>query len=183
MLERAEVLVFYLWVVHTSNTVLENLDRRVYFCPHAVISRVLPNFNTFIKVVLKKENLSEEAESYRTHYEKILTNMEEAPPLRPVSLIGDDDSGYHSTKPKGIKECALSADLKESTHPVYTYTSFMVTEGPVHSHVLVRHMAMHVHVLTCTQCLLHLLFHVCMLVVGVSAPSHPPVGLLSNWIP
>lgn len=67
-----------------------------------VINQVLPNFNNFIKVVLKQEKLTDEAESLRVHYEAILKAMEESHlPPRPVSLIGDDDSGYHSTKPKG----------------------------------------------------------------------------------
>ena len=68
----------------------------------SVINRVLPNLNTFIKVVLKREKLSEEAEASRARYELILKTMEEGhTPPRPVSFIGDDDSGYHSTKPKG----------------------------------------------------------------------------------
>ena len=68
-----------------------------------MINRALPNLNNFIKVVLKREKLSQEAESCRAHYEVILKTMEEGDlPPRPVSLIGDDDSGYHSTKPKGI---------------------------------------------------------------------------------
>ena len=77
----------------------------------AVINQVLPNFNTFIKVILKRESLSEEAESNRAHYEVILKTMEEGhPPPRPFSLIGDDDSGYHSTKPKGkYCKCVLCA--------------------------------------------------------------------------
>lgn len=71
-----------------------------------VINRVLPNFNTFIKVVLKREKLSEEAELSRAYYEAILKAMEDSnPPPRPISLIGDDDSGYHSTKPKGMHMC------------------------------------------------------------------------------
>jgi hypothetical protein len=66
------------------------------------INRLFPNFNAFIKVVLKRERLSEEAESNRARYEAIIKAMEEGhPPPRPASLVGDDDSGYHSTKPKG----------------------------------------------------------------------------------
>lgn len=78
-----------------------------------VINRVLPNFNTFIKVVLKREKLSEEAESIRAHYEVILKAMEEGnTPPRPISLIGDDDSGYHSTKPKGACVCICVLSLQ-----------------------------------------------------------------------
>ena len=67
------------------------------------INRLFPNFSAFIKVILKKETLSEEAELTRSRYETIIKGMEEEHPLpRPASLIGDDDSGYHSTKPKGV---------------------------------------------------------------------------------
>lgn len=80
-----------------------------------VINRVLPNFNTFIKVVLKREKLSEEAESIRAHYEVILKAMEEGnTPPRPISLIGDDDSGYHSTKPKGACACLCAISTSVS---------------------------------------------------------------------
>ena len=72
-------------------------------CPSSDINRLFPDFNAFIKVILKKEKLSEEAELYRARYEGIIKGMEEDdPPPRPASLIGDDDSGYHSTKPKGV---------------------------------------------------------------------------------
>ena len=68
-----------------------------------VINRALPNVYTFITTTLKREKLSEDAEESRANYEVILKAMEEGrTPSRPVSLIGDDDSGYHSTKPKGV---------------------------------------------------------------------------------
>ena len=82
------------------------MTHRFTFLLPTVINRGLPNIVTFVKVVLKREKLSEEAESYRARYEAILKAMEEGQPLpRPVSLIGDDDSGYHSTKPKGMNLC------------------------------------------------------------------------------
>ena len=70
---------------------------------YVAINRGLPNIATYVRVVLKREKLSEEAESYRLKYETLLTQLEQAVgPLRPVSLVGDDDSGYFSAnRPKG----------------------------------------------------------------------------------
>ncbi len=70
----------------------------------SAINRGLPNIPTFIRVVLKREKLSEEAESYRQRYEHLLAQLEQQSgvTLRPASLIGDDDSGYFSAnRPKG----------------------------------------------------------------------------------
>lgn len=63
-----------------------------------VINRGLPNISTYIKVILKREKLSEEAESMRARYENLLTSLETGNnvPHRPVSIICDDDSGYFS---------------------------------------------------------------------------------------
>ena len=78
-------------------------------CLSTDINRLFPNFNAFIKVTLRREKLSEEAEASRARYEAIIKAMEEDhPPPRPVSLIGDDDSGYHSTKPKGTAKSVFS---------------------------------------------------------------------------
>lgn len=79
-----------------------------FSCFDLDVNRLFPNFNVFIKVVLKREILSEDAECIRARYEGIISAMEDdhAPP-RPISLIGDDDSGYHSTKPKGSVLCHI----------------------------------------------------------------------------
>lgn len=57
----------------------------------------MPNIVSYIRVVLSHEKLSEEAESWRCRYDSILTALEQGhQPLRPVSLVGDGDSGYFS---------------------------------------------------------------------------------------
>lgn len=52
----------------------------------------------YLKVVLKKEKLSEEAEAKRFKYEMILNSLEQGLQSsgRPLSIVCDDDSGYFS---------------------------------------------------------------------------------------
>ncbi len=72
-----------------------------------MINRALPGISTYIRVVLKKEKLSEEAESIRARYEVSLASLEQQGTAatglsqRPVSIIGDDDSGYFSGNKRG----------------------------------------------------------------------------------
>lgn len=51
-----------------------------------------------MKVVLKREKLSDEAELVRKRYDSILSSLEQGlvPGGRPLSFVGDDDSGYYS---------------------------------------------------------------------------------------
>ena len=69
-----------------------------------VINRTLPNVATFVRLVLKREKLSEEAESLRAKYEESLNALEQGRlPPRPISFNGDDDSGYFSgNRPRGM---------------------------------------------------------------------------------
>lgn len=69
-----------------------------------VINRTLPNVATFVRLVLKREKLSEEAESLRARYEESLNALEQGRlPPRPISFNGDDDSGYFSgNRPRGM---------------------------------------------------------------------------------
>ena len=64
----------------------------------AVINYALPNIAQYIKVILKKEKLSEEGESKRQKYESFLNSLEQEVSCggRPHSFICDDDSGYFS---------------------------------------------------------------------------------------
>ena len=52
-----------------------------------------------MKVTLKKEKLSEEAEAKRQKYEIILNSLEQGNFAggRPLSILCDDDSGYFSS--------------------------------------------------------------------------------------
>jgi hypothetical protein len=61
-----------------------------------VINCSLPNIVNYIKVVLKKEKLSEEAEAQRQKYEGILISLEHGllSGARPLSIVCDEDSGY-----------------------------------------------------------------------------------------
>ena len=105
-------------------------------CLSADINRLFPNFNAFIKVVLKKERLSEEAELNRARYEAIIKAMEEGHlPPRPVSLIGDDDSGYHSTKPKGT--CILLTSSLFSCNVQLVVCVCTSSEHALHVHTYV----------------------------------------------
>ena len=62
-----------------------------------VISCNLPNIVNYVKVVLKKEKLSEEAEAKRQKYEIILNSLEQGLSVaRPRSVLCDEDSGYFS---------------------------------------------------------------------------------------
>ncbi len=63
-----------------------------------VINSGLPNIVTYLKVVLRKEKLSEEAEAKRQKYEIILNSLEQGNHIggRPLSILCDDDSGYFS---------------------------------------------------------------------------------------
>ena len=63
-----------------------------------VINGGLPNIANYVRVVLKKENLSEEAEVKRQKYEVILNSLEQGiySGGRPRSVVCDDDSGYFS---------------------------------------------------------------------------------------
>lgn len=65
----------------------------------AVITSGLPNIVNYLKVVLKKEKLSEEAEAKRQKYEILLSSLEQGHHAggRPLSIICDDDSGYFSS--------------------------------------------------------------------------------------
>ena len=62
------------------------------------ISAALPNIANYVRVILKKESLSEEAEAKRQKYEVILTSLEQGLSTggRPRSILCDDDSGYFS---------------------------------------------------------------------------------------
>ena len=75
---------------------------------HTVINTTLPNLGQFVKVVLKRERLSEEAESFRKQYDSILSSLEQGLSLggRPISFVGDDDSGYYSSnRLRGMTWC------------------------------------------------------------------------------
>ncbi len=75
------------------------MDHFIPLSAHPVINMGLPNISKFLRVVLKKEKLSEEAESMRAHYDGLLSALEQGSGvnhLRPVSIIGDDDGGYFS---------------------------------------------------------------------------------------
>ncbi len=75
-----------------------------------MINKALPNISIFIRVVLKREKLSEEAESLRARYEAHLATIEQGSTVvsqRPVSIIGDDDSGYFSGNKRGEPLCAV----------------------------------------------------------------------------
>lgn len=62
-----------------------------------VINSSLPNIVNYLKVVLKKEKLSEEAEAKRQKYEIILNSLEHGLlSARPHSIVCDEDSGYFS---------------------------------------------------------------------------------------
>ena len=64
---------------------------------HTVMNQALPNLSLFIKTILKREKLSEEAEGVRARYEAILTALEQGVTKRPVSIVvGEDDGGYFS---------------------------------------------------------------------------------------
>lgn len=64
-----------------------------------VINSSLPNIVNYLKVVLKKEKLSDEAEAKRQKYEVILNSLEHGlqSGARPLSIVCDDDSGYFSS--------------------------------------------------------------------------------------
>lgn len=64
-----------------------------------MIQQGLPGIYQYIKVVLKKEKLSDEAESKRQKYELILTSLEQGNSLggRPCSFVCEDDNGYIPT--------------------------------------------------------------------------------------
>ena len=68
---------------------------------HSVITSQLPNIGNYLKIVLKKENLSEEAEAKRQKYEIILNSLEQgiASSVRPCSIICDED--YFSANRRG----------------------------------------------------------------------------------
>lgn len=70
----------------------------VTFLHFLVITATLPNLGNYIKIVLKREKLSDEAESMRKRYDSILSSLEQGliPGGRPLSIVGDDDSGYYS---------------------------------------------------------------------------------------
>ena len=72
-----------------------------------VITATLPNVGNYIRVVLKRERLSDEAESVRKLYDSILSSLEQGLHLggRPVSsIVYDDDSGYYSAnRIRGIR--------------------------------------------------------------------------------
>lgn len=72
-------------------------------CFFSVITSHLPNIGNYLKIVLKKENLSEEAEAKRQKYEIILNSLEQgiASSGRPCSIICDEDSGYFSANRRG----------------------------------------------------------------------------------
>lgn len=66
------------------------------------IQHGLPNIATYLKTILKREKLSDEAESLRMRYDTILTSLEQgvlpssvAVPRR-KSLSCEDDGGYFS---------------------------------------------------------------------------------------
>ena len=64
---------------------------------HTAINRGLPNIAVYMRTILKREKLTEEAEAYRHRYEAILNSLEQGIyPQRPMSFLGDDDSGYFS---------------------------------------------------------------------------------------
>ncbi len=77
-----------------------------------VINRALPNVSMYIRVILKREKLSEEAESMRARYDSLLSALEQGSGvnhLRPVSIIGDDDSGYFSgNRTRGKRSVCVS---------------------------------------------------------------------------
>lgn len=76
-----------------------------------MINHTLPNVAAFVRTVLKREKLSDEAECLRARYEETLNALEQGRhPPRPVSFIGDDDSGYFSAnRPRGgrLSVCVL----------------------------------------------------------------------------
>ena len=78
-----------------------------------MINHTLPNVAAFVRTVLKREKLSDEAECLRAKYEETLNALEQGRhPPRPVSFIGDDDSGYFSAnRPRGgrLSVCVLLA--------------------------------------------------------------------------
>ena len=77
--------------------------------PTSVYNAALPSIGTFLKVVLKREKLSEDAELLRSQYELVLHSLEQGHmPSRPVSIICDDDSGYFSANRPKVREFDVS---------------------------------------------------------------------------
>ena len=84
---------------------IELLNDAMVPCFPTVINHALPNVAAFMRTVLKREKLSDEAEHLRARYEENLNALEHGRhPPRPVSFVGDDDSGYFSAnRPRGGK--------------------------------------------------------------------------------
>ena len=65
---------------------------------YTAIQRGLPNIAVYLRTVLKREKLSEEAESLRMRYDSILASLEQGvfPLGRRQSFSTEDDGGYFS---------------------------------------------------------------------------------------
>ena len=77
------------------------------------IQRGLPNIATYLRVVLKREKLSEEAESLRMRYDTILASLEQGVfPSFQRRFSVEDDGGYFSgNRIRGTPPLSLSLSL------------------------------------------------------------------------
>ena len=100
------LLLWYVFLIDTPS--------RLY----AAIQRGLPNIATYLRVVLKREKLSEEAESLRMRYDAILGNLEQGLfPSFGRRFSVEDDGGYFSgnrVRSKYLFFCLLSLSLSLS---------------------------------------------------------------------
>ena len=103
------------------------------------IQRGLPNIATYLRVVLKREKLSEEAESLRTRYDTILASLEQGVfPSFQRRFSVEDDGGYFSgNRIRGTPSLSLflshSLSLYQSLSPplsIFLFIYFSLSLSP-----------------------------------------------------
>ena len=100
----------------------------IIFLIYIAIQRGLPNIATYLRIVLKREKLSEEAESLRSRYDAILASLEQGvfPSSfgRRQSFSTEDDGGY------------FSGNRPRSTYPLFSLPSSLPPPSLFSPHLL-----------------------------------------------